>query len=116
VPLAEEGWFDDPVTDTICRRYLNQLPFEVKTVVLGCTHYPTLLASLDRSRPGTQWIDSGRVTAKAVDRLLQRSLGYRIASARGELRVQLTDASSRLKEVGNRFLEEPLWNVEVVEI
>jgi glutamate racemase len=116
VPLAEEGWFDDPVTDSICRRYMNQLPFEVKTVVLGCTHYPTLMLSLDRSRPGTTWIDSGRVTARAVDRLLQGSLGYRTAGARGTLRVQLTDASSRLREVGSRFLEEPLGEVEVVEI
>ena len=116
VPLAEEGWFDDPVTDTICRRYLNQLPFEVKTVVLGCTHYPTLLASLERSRPGTRWIDSGRVTAQAVDRLLQGSLGYRTSRARGTLRVQLTDASTRLKEVGSRFLGEALGDIEIVEI
>jgi glutamate racemase len=116
VPLAEEGWFDDPVTDSICRRYLNQLPYEAKTVVLGCTHYPTLLSSLERTRPGTRWIDSGRVTAKAVDRLLQGSLGYRTASARGGFRVQLTDASTRLQEVGSRFLEEPLGEVEVVEI
>ncbi|WP_257313231.1 glutamate racemase [Geothrix fuzhouensis] len=116
VPLAEEGWFDDPVTDTICRRYLDLLPAEVRTVVLGCTHYPTLMPSLERCRPGTHWIDSGRVTAKAVDRLLQGTLGYRTASARGELRVQLTDASTRLKEVGSRFLEEVLGDVEVVEI
>lgn len=116
VPLAEEGWFDDPVTDSICRRYLNQLPFEVKTIVLGCTHYPTLLPSLDRCRPGTRWIDSGKVTAKAVERLLQGSIGYRTASARGAVRIQLTDASSRLKEVGSRFLDEPLGEIEVVEI
>ncbi len=116
VPLAEEGWFDDPVTDSICRRYMNQIPFEVKSVVLGCTHYPTLMTSLVRSRPGTHWIDSGRVTAKAVDRLLKGSLGYRTESARGSLRVQLTDASSRLKEVGSRFLEEELGDIEVVEI
>ena len=116
VPLAEEGWFDDPVTDSICRRYMDQLPRDVQTVVLGCTHYPTLMTSLERSRPGTRWIDSGSVTALAVDRLLKGNLGYRTASAQGQLRVQLTDASSRLKEVGNRFLEEPLGDVEVVEI
>ena len=74
------------------------------------------MTSLERSRPGTLWIDSGSVTARAVDRLLRGSLGYRTASARGELRVQLTDASSRLKEVGSRFLEEELGDVEVVEI
>jgi glutamate racemase len=48
--------------------------------------------------------------------MLQGTLGYRTRSARGTLRVQLTDASSRLKEVGSRFLEEELGDVEVVEI
>ena len=116
VPLAEEGWFDDALTDAICQRYLAQLPAEVATVVLGCTHYPTLMISLERSRPGTRWIDSGQVTARAVDHLLRGSLGYRTAGSRGGLTVQLTDASSRLKEVGNRFLEEPRGEIEVVEI
>lgn len=116
VALAEEGWLDDPVTESVCRRYLNQLPYEVKTVVLGCTHYPTLLPSLERTRPGTQWIDSGEVTAQAVDRLLQGSLGYRTEGALGPLRIQLTDASSRLREVGERFLGEDLGAVELVDL
>lgn len=115
VPLAEEGWFDDPITDAIARRYLNQLPFEVKTIVLGCTHYPTLLPSLERTRPDTHWVDSGEVTALSVDRLLKGSLGYRTESAHGPLRILLTDASSRLREVGERFLGEALGNVELVE-
>ena len=67
VSFAEEGWLDDPITDAVCRRYLNQIPFEVRTVVLGCTHYPILLPSLARTRPGTTWLDSGELTAKAVD-------------------------------------------------
>ena len=50
-----------------------------------------------------------------MDRLLRGGLGYREGSA-GSLRVQLTDASSRLREVGGRFLEEALGEVEVVEI
>lgn len=116
VPLAEEGWFDDPITDAIARRYLNQLPFEVKTIVLGCTHYPTLRPSLDRTRPNTQWIDSGEVTAQSVDNLLKGNLGYRTESARGPLRILLTDASNRLREVGERFLGEALGNVELVEL
>ncbi len=116
VPLAEEGWFDDPVTDAICRRYLNQLPFEAKTIVLGCTHYPTLRPSLERTRPGTHWIDSGDVTAQSVDRLLMGSLGYRTESSGGPLRILLTDASSRLREVGERFLGEELGSVELVEL
>lgn len=116
VSLAEEGWTDDPITDSVCRRYLNQIDASVKTLVLGCTHYPVLMPSLRRVRPDTTWIESGDVTARVADQLLQGSLGYRIESARGSLRILLTDASSRLREVGERFLEEPLERLELVEM
>jgi glutamate racemase len=116
VSFAEEGWLDDPITDAVCRRYLNQIPFEVRTVVLGCTHYPVLMPSLARTRPGTTWLDSGELTARCVEQLLQGALGFRTASARGDLRILLTDAGSRLKEVGERFLAEPLESVNLVEM
>lgn len=115
VALAEEGWLDDPVTESVCHRYLDQLPPEVKTFVLGCTHYPVLMPSLRKVRPDATWIDSGQVSAAAVERLLQGGLGFRTASARGDLRVLLTDAGSRLREVGQRFLSEPLAGVELVD-
>ncbi len=115
VSLAEEGWLDDPVTTEICQRYLKQLPDAVKTIVLGCTHYPVLRPSLDRARPGTTWIDSADVTARAVDALLRSTTGYRTESPRGPLRVLFTDTGTRLKEVGSRFLGETLATVELVE-
>jgi glutamate racemase len=62
------------------------------------------------------WIESGTVTAQAVDRVLQGSLGYQTVSPRGSLRILLTDASSRLREVGERFLDEPLEQLELVEM
>lgn len=116
VGLAEEGWTEDPITEAVCRRYLNLLPAEVHTIVLGCTHYPLLLASLQRARSGVRWIDSGEVTARTVENLLRGGLGFRTASARGPFRLLLTDASSRLREVGSRFLGEALGDAELVEM
>jgi glutamate racemase len=116
VSLAEEGWTDDPITDSICRRYLNQIDASVKTFVLGCTHYPVLLPSLRRARPDATWIESGAATARVVDHLLQGSRGYRTESPKGSLQILLTDSGSRLREVGERFLEEPLERVELVEL
>ena len=116
VSLAEEGWTEDPITVSVCRRYLAGMPLEVHTIVLGCTHYPVLLPSLTQARPNTTWIDSGEVTAQAVEGFLRGGVGYRTASARGELRLLLTDASSRLREVGSRFLGEPLEGLELVEL
>jgi glutamate racemase len=116
VALAEEGWLDDPVTEAVCHRYLDQLPPEVHTFVLGCTHYPVLLPSLKKVRPDSAWIDSGEVTARAVEAALRRSIGFRSETSPGGLKVLLTDAGSRLREVGQRFLGEPLDLVEVVEL
>lgn len=116
VSLAEEGWLDDAVTVEVCQRYFRQVSDRVRTVVLGCTHYPVLLPSLSKARPGTTWIDSGDVTAVAIERILRGSLGFRTESPRGPLRILLTDASTRLKEVGERFLAEPLHHLEIVDI
>ncbi|MBS1784529.1 MAG: glutamate racemase [Acidobacteria bacterium] len=115
VPLAEEGWFDDPITVETIRRYVADLPPAVKTLVLGCTHYPVLKASLEKAHPGMAWIDSGEAAALAVEKLLTERNAKREGS-RGEMKVLLTDPSSRLQEVGSRFLGEELGVVEVVDI
>ena len=115
VPLAEEGWFDDALTVETCRRYLATVPETAKTLVLGCTHYPVLRPSLEKARPGTTWIDSGEAAAADVEALLTER-GAKREGGRGTLKVLLTDPSSRLLEVGSRFLGEPLGSVEVVDI
>ena len=115
VPLAEEGWFDDPLTVEACRRYLNALPETVKTIVLGCTHYPVLRPSLEKAHPGMAWIDSGEAAAADVEALLT-ARGLKREGGRGDLKVLLTDPSSRLQEVGSRFLGEPVGAIEVVDI
>lgn len=50
VPLAEEGWFDHPLTQAIIETYLSPSsnPFGTSfggTLLLGCTHYPLLETS-----------------------------------------------------------------------
>ena len=43
VPLVEEGWTKDPVTEEVARRYLADLQkSEIDSLILGCTHYPLL--------------------------------------------------------------------------
>ena len=49
VPLVEEGWLHDPVTDEIASRYLSILKERyIDTLVLGCTHYPLLRSTMRR--------------------------------------------------------------------
>lgn len=47
VPLVEEGWLDRRETKMIVRRYLHPLKMkQIDTLVLGCTHYPLLRATI----------------------------------------------------------------------
>ena len=49
VPLAEEGWLDDPVTEAVAHRYLDSLKErDIDTLILGCTHYPLLRSLIGR--------------------------------------------------------------------
>ncbi len=48
VPLVEEGWYHDPVTEEvartdICKELQDQ---EIDTLILGCTHYPLIRSTI----------------------------------------------------------------------
>ncbi len=68
VPLVEEGWHDDPVTELVARRYLAPLlDAQVDTLVLGCTHYPLLAPVLARvAGPEVALVDSAHAVAESV--------------------------------------------------
>ena len=47
VPLAEEGWIDNEVARAAAERYLAPVRRSgARVVVLGCTHYPLLRATI----------------------------------------------------------------------
>ncbi|MBS6196435.1 MAG: glutamate racemase [Clostridiales bacterium] len=49
VPLVEEGWRKDPITEMVARRYLKELQEEeIDTLILGCTHYPLLRGLIEK--------------------------------------------------------------------
>ena len=68
VPLVEEGWRKDPVTEIVARRYLKEMQDEkVDTLILGCTHYPLLKKMIgDFVGDSVTLIDPGKLTAIAT--------------------------------------------------
>src|SRR4030095_11789090 len=73
VSLAEEGWADSPVAETVAAEYLSELkPAKLGALVLGCTHYPILNSVIHRTLGSeVPLIDSGEATASEVQSLLQ---------------------------------------------
>jgi glutamate racemase len=117
VPLVEEGWEETEAALMIARQYLAPLVAQdIDTLVLGCTHYPLLIPTLQRIvGPGVQIVDSATQTSKAVRKLLDET-GLRSARSEGALRVFLTDIPPSFIGMADRFLARPVTHVERVEL
>lgn len=125
VPLAEEGWTDEPETETIAAKYLEKMrEFAPDALVLGCTHYPILRNVIQRTvGENVTLIDSGEATAEEVERLLiERGLGNPEGIS-GERSLcddldhfYVTDAAERFAHVAERFLGAKPSKLEAIEV
>jgi glutamate racemase len=106
VPLIEEGWLEDPITDSIISRYLEKLlRAGVDTLLLGCTHYPLLREAIHRfAGPEVTLVDSAHNTALAVQKLLKSEKLAAPGRKVGGLQVALTDRSTGFLRVAEEAL------------
>ncbi len=77
VEAVEAGALDTPETEALLQRYLApMLAANIDQLVLGCTHYPFLSATIQRLvGPGVTLIDPAPAVARQVERvLMQRGL------------------------------------------
>ncbi len=118
VPLIEEGWLDDELTDRVIARYLGPLVHQgIDTLVLGCTHYPLLVHAISRALPKTvSLVDSARNCAMAVKELLVQSHLSAPAGNSAGLDIALTDAPDIFLSVARRALRLEIGNVQLREV
>lgn len=95
VPLVEEGWLDDPVTNLIVYRYVSTvIRHNIDTLIMGCTHYPALKASLAKATgPAVKLVDSSEGLIEDLSRL-----GLTENGPAGKTQILCTDFSPRLEE------------------
>ncbi len=118
VPLVEEGWFEHPATELVAADYLRELrEAQVRSLVLGCTHYPLLKPLLQRVMgPEVRLIDSGQATAAALETILVDRALAAPRGAKSSHRFVVSDDEARFRQVGARFIGERLGKAEVVPL
>jgi glutamate racemase len=118
VPLIEG---DDPfgeATAEAVRDYAAPLKAAgVDTVILGCTHYPIIRPILQRvfGRDVTL-VFSAEETAREVAETLARKRIENDAAREGTYRFLTTGSTETFREMGARFLQLPIAEVEHVEL
>ena len=127
VSLAEEGWADTPVAESVAAEYLNRFKSsKLGALVLGCTHYPILNSVIRRTLHNeVPLIDSGEATASEVQSRLDSQGMARPGAAVSNRERHLcddldhfyvTDAARRFAKVAERFLGVAPSVLEAVEV
>lgn len=121
VPLVEEGLLEDPVTDEIARRYLNELiDIDIDTLILGCTHYPIIRSTLGRIMgSGVTLVNPAYETARELKELLEsHNLQNDEPPALGADRYQfyVSDMADKFLRFANSIIKYGVLSAKVINI
>lgn len=113
VSLIEEGrGNDDPILLMLLSEYLDGIrQLDPAVVLLGCTHYPLVAEAVARLMPAARVVDSADATARAARQMLTAMDGLSPSREPGRLRCYVSDNPQRFREVGGRFLGQPIREV-----
>lgn len=114
-PLIQEGDVFSEAVESAVREYVAPLrEAEVDTVILGCTHYPLIGPMLRRFfGPSVSLVNSAEEIAREVVEILQRRGVGNDPDREGEYTFFATDSPQVFREVGARFLQLPIRQVEL---
>lgn len=124
VALAEEGWINGPIAEAITKRYLepllkNQQNYHPDCLVLGCTHFPALLGTI-QAIVGNEIavVDSAQTTAEIVTQTLSQLNLQQTNPHAGAIKFLVTDAPERFARVAKQFLniELNLNDIELIDL
>jgi glutamate racemase len=109
--------FDEGVVEMV-RSYCEPLQrAEVDTVILGCTHYPLVAPMLQRILGrDVRLVSAGHAIAATAQRVLEESGLAKSGNEEGTYRFLCTGDPESFRELGTRFLQMPLGDVESVEL
>ena len=109
VPMIEEGFVFDDISNAIIRAYLSgQELSDIDTLILGCTHYPIIRNQISRFYNfEVNVIDTARLVAEYLQRYLQQNDMLALERA-GENRYYVSDHTSTFSTIANMFFTEKI--------
>jgi glutamate racemase len=116
--IIQRGFpFSEAVVDQV-RTYCAPLhAAEVDTVILGCTHYPLVRPLLQRILGrDVRLVTAGHALAATAQRLLEVRMLETSRRSEGTYRFLCTGDPESFRELGTRFLQLPLGEVELVAV
>jgi glutamate racemase len=117
-PFIQDGSLFDEETMAMARSYCAPLrETGVDTLILGCTHYPLVAPMLQRILGrDVRLVSGGHAVAAAVQRTLDAAALATPSAGEGAYDFLCTGEAAAFREVGTRFLQMPLGEVERIAL
>lgn len=108
VPLVEEGYIEDEITEQVLNRYLTPLINEsIDCLILGCTHYPILKNQIAQiCGKNIQLVDPADSVAQALTQLPTSK-----PVVKPQVKIYLTDHASHFLEHAQSLLGQEALEV-----
>lgn len=121
VPLVEENWIKDSVTDEVAKRYLGGLKESgIDTLILGCTHYPLLRSTVRKMiGDGVTLVNPAYETALELKVLLEE---YNMINTSNQTNdasgyeFYVSDAADKFKQFANSILPYDIETTKLINI
>lgn len=106
VPLVEEGFVNDPITELVATRYLEKMKKEqVKTIILGCTHYPVLRPDIQKVLGNdVRLVESGEVLSQKLSELFDTKILPKNADYNRQIRICITDITDHFEHLAKKLM------------
>jgi glutamate racemase len=116
VPMIEEGFIFDDISNAIIRTYLSDKSLDgIEALILGCTHYPIIKNQINKFfNFNVEVIDSGKIVAALLRDILDKNDMH---NTKGKARDQfyVSDYTSYFEKIARMFFEKNI-NLEKVDI
>lgn len=111
VPLVENREFDKPGADYFLKQHIDRILKKdplIDTLILGCTHYPLLMAGIKRFLPAGVHVmaQGGYVAASLRDYLYRHPEMEERCTQNGTVRYFTTESPEKFKQQASLFLNE----------
>ena len=117
VQLAEEGLSDSHIADTVIEHYLSKMKANSpQALILGCTHYPLFINSLQRYfGDSVSLVNPALEVAKEVHKYIHDN-GLENKNGRGDIRFYLSDVPRNFGSVSVNFLQREIEDITKIDI
>lgn len=116
VPMIEEGFIYDNISNSIISAYLTVSPLEnIDTLILGCTHYPLIKDQIRKFYNfNVHVVDSASIVARYLQAELKKR--HLLANApAGASHFYVSDYTETFKKIARMFFEQdiPLSQLDI---